>query len=82
MTEAAQQAHVHRRQNAGQPKSDDDSLPPMVQVSGANNELMPLASATSSANTAMRSARRIAIDGIPMALAAPKIGFRVRTYGD
>lgn len=65
--EEAQQLHVHRTQNAGQPVSGDDSLTPMAQVSATNSELKPLASATRRASTAMSNARRIPIDGIPAA---------------
>ena len=64
-TEEAQQLHVHRTQNAGQPVSGDDSFTPMAQVSGTNSELKPLASATRRASTAMSNARRIPLDGIP-----------------
>jgi len=64
-TEDAQQLHVHRTQNAGQPVSGDDSFAPMAQVSGTNSELKPLASATRRASTAMSNARRIPLDGIP-----------------
>src|SRR6185295_18047751 len=56
---AAQQAHVHRTQNAGQPLSGADSLEPIGQVSGTTSEMSPLASARSTASTARNSARRI-----------------------
>jgi hypothetical protein len=42
---AAQQAHVHRTQNAGQPLSGADSFVPIGHVSGTRNALKPLASA-------------------------------------
>ena len=57
--DAAQQAHVHRTQNAGQPVSGVDSLVPIGQVSGTTSELMPLASAISTASTEIRRALRI-----------------------
>ena len=60
--EAAQQAQVHRTQNAGQPLSGADSLVPMGQLSGTRSELMPLASAMSTASTAMKNARRILVN--------------------
>jgi len=72
-TDEAQQLHVHRTQNAGQPVSADDSLTPMAHVSGTNNELTPLASATRRASTAMSNARRIPFDGIPVAGREPKM---------
>ncbi len=50
--EAAQQAHVHRTQNAGQPLSGADSLVPIGQLSGTTSELRPLASDMSMASTA------------------------------
>src|SRR5436190_21559564 len=59
--DAAQQAHVHRTQNAGQPLSGADSLVPIGQVSGTRSELTPLASATSTASTAAKNARRIPV---------------------
>jgi len=55
----AQQAHVHRTQNAGQPLSGRDSSAPTAQVSGTTSELMPLASAISNARSAMKKPRRI-----------------------
>src|SRR4051812_29396360 len=61
-TEAAQQAHVHRRQNAGQPLSGADSVVPIAQVSGTTSEVTPLASAMSTASTAIRNARRILVN--------------------
>src|SRR3954466_11229285 len=61
-TEAAQQAHVHRTQNAGQPLSGADSVVPIGQVSGTRSELTPLASTMSRASTAMRNARRILVN--------------------
>jgi hypothetical protein len=67
-TDAAQQAHVHRTQNAGQPLSGADSLVPIGHVSGTRSELTPLASATSTASTAMRNARRMTANisvGVP-----------------
>ena len=57
--DAAQQAHVHRTQNAGQPLSGADSIVPIGQVSGTRSELTPLASAMSTASTAMKNARRM-----------------------
>jgi hypothetical protein len=57
--DAAQQAHVHRTQNAGQPLSGADSFVPIGHLSGTTSELMPLASAKSTASTAMKNARRI-----------------------
>src|SRR5678816_3702650 len=57
--DAAQQAHVHRTQNAGQPLSGAESLVPIGQVSGTRSELTPLASAMSTASTAMKNARRM-----------------------
>jgi hypothetical protein len=57
--EAAQQPHVHRTQNAGQPLSGADSLVPIGHVSGTRSELRPLASAISTASTAMKNARRM-----------------------
>jgi hypothetical protein len=60
--DAAQQAHVHRTQNAGQPLSGGDSLVPIGQLSGTTRELMPLASDISTASTAMNNARRIPIN--------------------
>ena len=57
--DAAQQAHVHRTQNAGQPLSGADSLVPIGHVSGTRSELTPLASAMSTASTAMKNARRM-----------------------
>src|SRR5262245_20894412 len=69
---AAQQAHVHRTQNAGQPLSGADSLDPMGHVSGTRSELRPLASAMSTASTATNSARRIWLN-ITSALAPPPI---------
>src|SRR6476659_9142991 len=65
--DAAQQAHVHRTQNAGQPLSGVDSLAPIGQVSGTRSDVMPLTSAKSPASTAMKNAQRmpvnIAVDG-------------------
>src|SRR4029079_6886054 len=55
----AQQAHVHRTQNAGQPLSGADSIAPIGHVSGTRSELTPLASAMSTASTAMKNARRM-----------------------
>ena len=55
--EAAQQAQVHRTQNAGQPLSGADSLVPIGQLSGTTSELRPLASDMSTASTAMNNAR-------------------------
>src|SRR4051812_39823289 len=60
--EPAQQAHVHRRQKAGQPLSGADSVVPIAQVSGTTSEVTPLASAMSTASTAMRNARRILVN--------------------
>jgi hypothetical protein len=59
---AAQQAHVHRTQNAGQPLSGADSLVPSGHVSGTSSELRPLASAMSTASTAMNNTRRIRLN--------------------
>jgi hypothetical protein len=66
--DAAQQAHVHRTQNAGQPLSGADSLVPIGQVSGTTSEMRPLASVRSTARTARNSARRIQAN-IPVGLA-------------
>jgi len=55
---AAQQAQVHRTQNAGQPLSGADSVVPIAQLSGTTSELRPLASDMSTASTAMNNARR------------------------
>jgi hypothetical protein len=63
-TEDTQQAHVHRTQKAGQPLSGSESFVPIAQISGSSSALRPLASATSSATMAMRSARRISVNGI------------------
>ena len=60
--DAAQQAHVHRTQNAGQPLSGADSLVPIGHVSGTRSELRPLASAMSTASTASNKIRRIRLD--------------------
>jgi hypothetical protein len=57
--DAPQQAHVHRTQNAGQPLSGADSLVPIGHVSGTRSELTPLASAMSTASTAMNNTRRM-----------------------
>jgi hypothetical protein len=57
--DAAQQAHVHRTQNAGQPLSGTDSVVPIGQLSGTTSELTPLASEMSTASTAMNNARRM-----------------------
>jgi hypothetical protein len=57
--DAAQHAHVHRTQNAGQPLSGADSLVPIGHVSGTTSELTPLASAISRAGSATNSARCI-----------------------
>ena len=54
--DAAQQAHVHRTQNAGQPLSGADSLVPIGHVSGTRSALTPLASPMSTASTAMKNA--------------------------
>src|SRR6476620_5710394 len=56
---AAQQAHVQRTQNAGQPLSGADSPAPIGHVSGTRSELTPVASVRSTASTAMNNARRI-----------------------
>jgi hypothetical protein len=60
--DAAQQAHVHRTQNAGQPLSGADSVVPIGHVSGTRSELRPLASAMSTASTVMRNARCILVN--------------------
>jgi hypothetical protein len=60
--DAAQQAHVHRTQNAGQPLSGADSLVPIGQLSGTIKELMPLASAMSTASRAMNNTRHIPVN--------------------
>jgi hypothetical protein len=60
--DAAQQAHVHRTQNAGQPPSGADSFVPIGQVSGTKRELTPLASARSTASTAIKNARRMLVN--------------------
>jgi hypothetical protein len=60
--DAAQQAHVHRTQNAGQPLSGVASLVPIGHVSGTTSDVMPLASAMSTASTAMRNARRMPVN--------------------
>src|SRR5262245_19709186 len=59
---AAQQPHVHRTQNAGQPLSGVDSLVPIGHVSGTRSELRPLASAISTASTTMNNDRRIRLN--------------------
>lgn len=59
---AAQQAHVHRTQNARQPLSGADSLVPIGHVSGTRSELRPLASAMSTASTATNKTRRIRLN--------------------
>ena len=69
----AQHPHVHRTQNAGQPLSGDGSLAAIAHVSGITSALIPLESANKRASTAIRSARRIPIDGIPVALRSQKI---------
>jgi hypothetical protein len=56
--DAAQQAHVHLTQNAGQPLSGPDSLASIGHCSGTSSELRPLASAMSTASTAMNNTRR------------------------
>ena len=58
-TDAAQQAHVHRTQNAGQPLSGADSLVPIGQLSGTTSELRPLASDITTASTASNNALRM-----------------------
>jgi len=58
-TGEAQQAQVQRTQNAGQPLSGPDSSAPTAQVSGNTSELTPLASAISSARSAMKRPRGI-----------------------
>src|SRR5215831_13545080 len=63
--DAAQQAHVHRTQNAGQPLSGADSVAPIGQLSGTISELTPLASPMSTASTAMNNTRRIALNIAP-----------------
>jgi hypothetical protein len=71
----AQQAHVQRTQNAGQPLSGVDSLVPTPQFSGTTSELRPLASANNRARSAMRSARRIRCHLTPrQSRAAPPLG--------
>ena len=59
--DAAQQAHVHRTQNAGQPLSGAVSPVPIGQLSGTTRELTPLASDISNASMAMKTARRMPI---------------------
>jgi hypothetical protein len=59
---AAQQAQVHRTQNAGQPLSGADSLVPIGHVSGTRSELRPLASAMSKASTTTNKTRRIRLN--------------------
>src|SRR5262245_62515953 len=59
---AAQQAHVHRTQNAGQPLSGADSFVAIGHVSGTRGEPRPLASAMSTASTAMNNTRRIRLN--------------------
>lgn len=54
----AQQAQLHRMQNAGHPPSGADSLALIEHASGTNSELMPAASRISTAKTAMKNARR------------------------
>jgi hypothetical protein len=61
-TAAAQQAQVHRTQNAGQPPSGADSLVPIGHVSGTRSELKPLASAMSTASAAMNNTRPISLN--------------------
>jgi hypothetical protein len=70
---AAQQVQVHRTQNAGQPLSGADSLVPIGQVSGTSRELTPLASAISTASTAMNSVRRIPINIPSVRSCAPAV---------
>ena len=53
-----QQLQLHRTQKAGQPVSGADSFALTEHGSGSNSELTPLASAMSTAKTAMKSARR------------------------
>ena len=53
-----QQTQVHRTQKAGQPLSGADSPALTEHGSGSSSELTPLASAMSTAKTAMKSARR------------------------
>jgi hypothetical protein len=53
---------VHRTQNAGQPLSGADSLVPIGHASGTSSELRPLASAMSTASTAMDKTRRIRLN--------------------
>jgi hypothetical protein len=67
--DAAQHAHVHRTQNAGQPLSGADSLVPIGQLSGTTRELMPLASDMSTASTAMNNTRDIPVN-IPVRFSA------------
>jgi hypothetical protein len=49
---AAQHAHVHRTQNAGQPLSGADSVVPIRHGSDKKTALAPLASAIRSTSTA------------------------------
>jgi hypothetical protein len=60
--DAAQHAHVHRTQKAGQPLSGADSLAPIAHVSGTSSELNPLASHISTATTAINKARRTIVN--------------------
>jgi len=68
---AAQHAQVHRTQNAGQPLSGADSIVPIGHVSGISSELTPLASAMSTASTAMNNTRRIRLNLISWLSIAP-----------
>ena len=54
----AQQAQLHRTQNAGQPVSEPDSVAPTEHGSRTTSAVMPLASVMSTAKIAMKRARR------------------------
>ena len=73
--DAAQQAHVHRTQDAGQPLSGADSLVPIGHVSGTRSDAMPLASAMS---TAMNTARRMPVN---ISVGAQNETYRGRSAG-
>jgi len=77
--DAAQQAHVHRTQNAGQPPSGADSLGPIGHVSGTRSEVTPLASAMSTASTAMNNARRMRTN-IPVGVPNEATGAAIDAY--
>src|SRR5437879_2274661 len=77
--EAAQQAQVHRTQNAGQPRSGADSVVPIAQLSGTTSELRPLASDMSTASTAINNARRMQAN-IPVGPAPRRLNGGISPY--